>query len=228
MILLGDPTQAPSARWPSPSAGGSSPRSTWPRSSAFPLEWFALSAGAQDRDGQRHREHGLDRRRPAADRAVHPGRRRDQRRRHRHQRRRPALLERRGDDAHAHARHPGHDARERHGADRQAGARLLRRRLGRGQLRHRRLRAHHGPQRPGPVLGARPRGRLPHAARLLRARLRRARRALPAPRRDVDPPERDVRLRRAPRARLRPLRASATSSPTRPTPSARSRSTSAR
>ena len=33
---------------------------------------------------------------------------------------------------------------ERDGADRQAGARLLGRRLGRGQLRHRRLRPHHG------------------------------------------------------------------------------------
>ena len=92
-----------SARWPSPSAGGSSPPSTWPRSCGVPLEWFALSAGAQDRDGQRHREHGLDRRRAAPDHRVHAGRRRDQRRRHRHQRRRPAVLERRGHDADAHA-----------------------------------------------------------------------------------------------------------------------------
>ena len=37
---------------------------------------------------------------------VHPGRRRDQRRRGGHQRRRPAVLERRGDDAHAHQGHP--------------------------------------------------------------------------------------------------------------------------
>ena len=60
--------------------------------------------------------------------------------------------------------HPRHDARQRDGADRQAGARLLGRRVGRGQLRHRRLRAHHGPQRPGAVLGARPRRRVPHPA----------------------------------------------------------------
>ena len=114
----------------------------------------------QDRHGLRHREHGLGRRRAAPDRRVHPGRRRDQRRRHRHQRRRPAVLERRGDDAHAHQGHPRDDARQRDGADRQAGARLLRRRVGRGQLRHRRLRADHGPERPGAVLGARPRRRL--------------------------------------------------------------------
>ena len=50
--------------------------------------------------------------------------------------------------------HPRDDPRQRDGADRQAGARLLRRRLGRGQLRHRRLRADHGSQRPSPVLGA--------------------------------------------------------------------------
>ena len=54
---------------------------------------------------------------------------------------------------------------ERDGAHRQAGARLLRRRLGRGQLRHRRLRPDHGPERPGAVLGARPRRRLRHPAR---------------------------------------------------------------
>ena len=35
----------------------------------------------EDRDGQRHREHGLDRRGAAPDHRVHPGRRRDQRRR---------------------------------------------------------------------------------------------------------------------------------------------------
>ena len=58
---------------------------------------------------QRHREHGLDRRRAAAHRRVHPGRRRDQRRGDRHQRGRPALLERRGHHAHAHPGHPGHD-----------------------------------------------------------------------------------------------------------------------
>ena len=66
--------------------------------------------GSEDRHGQRHREHGLDRRGAAPDRRVHAGRRRDQRRRDRDQRRRPALLERRGHDAHAHPRHPRHDA----------------------------------------------------------------------------------------------------------------------
>ena len=70
------------------------------------------------RDGQRHREHGLDRRRAAPAHRVHPGRRRGQRRRHRHQRRRPAVLERRGDDAHAHQGHPRDDARQRDGAHR--------------------------------------------------------------------------------------------------------------
>ena len=90
---------------------------------------------------------------------VHPGRRRDQRRRRRDQRRRPAVLERRGHDAHAHQGHPGHDAGQRDGADRQALAGLLRRGVGRGQLRHRRLRPGHGAERPGAVLGAEPDGR---------------------------------------------------------------------
>ena len=49
---------------------------------------------------------------------------------------------------------------QRDGAHRQAVAGLLRRRLGRGQLRHRRLRPGDGAQRPGAVLGARPRRRL--------------------------------------------------------------------
>ena len=133
-----------------------------------------------DRHGQRDREHGLDRRGAAAHHRVHATRRRDQRRRRRHQRRRPAVLERRGDDADAHQGHPRHDARQRDGADGQAFAGLLGRRLGRGQLRHRRLRAHHGPQRPGAVLGPRPRRRVPDPPGLLRARLLGAGRALPA------------------------------------------------
>ena len=110
----------------------------------------------QDLDGERHREHGLDRPRPAATDRVHPGRRRSERRGQRHQRRRATVLERRSHHAAAHARHPGHDPAGRHGAHRQAGARLLGQRLGRRQSGHRRLRAHHGPQRPGTVLGARP------------------------------------------------------------------------
>ena len=45
---------------------------------------------------------------------------------------------------------------QRDGAHRQAVAGLLRRRLGRGQLRHRRLRPGDGPERAGAVLGAGP------------------------------------------------------------------------
>ena len=157
---------------------------------------------SEDRDGLGHRDDGLDRGRAAADRAVHAGRRRAQRGRRRHQRRGAAVLQRRGDDADAHARRPDHDAAERDGAGRQAGARLLGRRVGRGQLRDRRLRADHGAERPGAVLGRRPRRRLPGAASLLRAHLRRARRALSAPGAD----DRSSRSRRrrgpAPRARL--------------------------
>ena len=174
------------------------------RASAGPVRVVRAVGRREDRDGLGHREHGLGRRRAAPDRALHPGRRRDQRRRQRHQRRRPAVLERRGDDADAHQGHPRDDARERDGADRQAGARLLRRRVGRGQLRDRRPGADHGPQRPGAVLGVRHRGRLRGAAALLRARLRGARRALPAPRRDHRPdrPRRQALTARG--ARLRP------------------------
>ena len=157
----------------------------------------ALGRG-EDRDGQRHREHGLDRRGAAADRRVHAGRGRAERGDHRHQRRRAALLERRGDHAHAHPGHTGHDPRQRHGAHRQAGARLLGGRLRRGQLRHRRLRADHGPERRGPVLGAGPRRRLPAAAVALRAHLCGARRALPPP----SPHRRPGRSRRPRRAPL--------------------------
>ena len=85
-----------------------------------------------------------------------------------------------------------------------------------------------GAQRPGAVLGARPRRRLPRAARLLRARVRDAGRALP-------PARRDLRSERSRRQRLAALRAraptfggSARSSRSRPTRAARSRSTSAR
>ena len=68
-----------------------------------------------------------------------------------HQRRRPAVLERRGDDAHAHPRHPRHDARLGDGAHREGGARVLRQRLRRGQPGHRRVRPDHGAERPGAV-----------------------------------------------------------------------------
>ena len=194
---------ARSARSPSPSAGGSSPRSISPRS------WRAVRVVRRLRRARRSpwtpaRRTWTGWPRRCAGSSIHPGRRRDQRRRQRHQRRRPAVLERRGDDADAHARHPRHDPGERDGADRQAGARLLRRRLGRGQLRHRRLRADHGPERPGAVLGARHRRRLRAPAALLRAHLCRAGRALPAPRGDR-PTRRPRRARRAARrAGLRP------------------------
>ena len=141
----------------------------------------------QDLDGQRHREHGLGGASSETAHQLHPGRWRGQRRRHRDQRRRPAVLERRGDDAAAHQGHPDHDARQRHGADGQAVARLLRRGVGRGQLRPRRLRPRDGPERPGPVLGAQPRCCLHDAVRPLRVQLRRARRVLPAPRHHVRP-----------------------------------------
>ena len=192
VILLGDPTRALGSL-AEPECRRIIAALDLAEELGVPLEWFALSAGAKiamDSGTENMDWIAAVLRRIVA---VHPGRRRDQRRRHRHQRRRPAVLERRGDDAHAHARDPRHDARERDGADRQAGARLLGRRLGRGQLRHRRLRAHHGPERPGPVLGARPRRRLPRPAGPLRAQLRRARRALPAARGDLRP----VRARRA-------------------------------
>ena len=107
-------------------------------------------------------------------RRVHPGRRRDQHRGRRDQRRRPAVLERRGHHAHAHQGHPGDDAGLGDGADRQAVAGLLRRRVGRGQLRHRRLRPGDGAERPGPVLGAGPGRRPRRADGALRAQLRRA------------------------------------------------------
>ena len=134
------PDPRPRATSPSRSAGGSWPRSTSPSGCDVPVEWFALSSGALHRDGQRHREHGLDRRRAARGSSSSP--------------RRggeinivvtginvgaPAVLERRGDDAHAHPGHPRDDADQRDGAHRQAGAGLLRRGLGRGQLRHRRV-----------------------------------------------------------------------------------------
>ena len=157
----------------------------------------------EDRDGLGRREHGLDRPGAARDRRVHAGRRRDQHRRHRHQRGRPAVLERRGHDAHAHQGHPGDDTRQRDGAHRQAVAGLLRRRLGRGQLRHRRLRPDHGPERAGAVLGAGPVGGGGRAARPLRAHLPGARRAVPAPGADRRPRRPRHRRLAALRARLR-------------------------
>ena len=70
---------------------------------------------------------------------------------------------------------------QRDGAHRQAGDRLLRRRVGRGQPRHRRLRPDHGSERRGAVLGARPGRGVRPAVRPLRADLPGAGRALAAP-----------------------------------------------
>ena len=170
---------------------------------------------SQDRDGLGDRDDGLDRRRAASDRAVHAGRRRAERGGVRDQRRGSAVLQRRGDDADAHSRRADHDPGKLDAARGQAVARLLRRRVGRGQPGHRRLRADHGAQRSGAVLGQRPRGRVRPAAPLLRAHLRGSRRALSAPRRHIG----SGRSRR--RARLRttlPARrcgGSATCSPSR-------------
>ena len=227
VALLGDPTRALGSL-AEPECRARDRRARPRRAARRAVRVVRALLGREDRDGLRHGEHGLGRGRAEADRRVHPGRRRDQRDRDRHQRRRPAVLQRRGDDAHAHQGHPRDDAGERDGADRQAGARLLRRRVGRGQLRHRRLRARHGPERPGAVLGARPRRRLRGAARLLRARLRGAGRALPAPRAPAPTRvDRDVAARRTTRP-TPTWRRSARSSPRRPTRAARSRSTSAR
>ena len=66
------------------------------------------------------------------------------------------------------------------GADRQAVAGHRRRRIGRGQLRHRRLRPGDGPERPGAVLGAGPAGSAWRAAVALRPQLRAARRGRPS------------------------------------------------
>ena len=92
-----------SARWPSRSAGASSPRSTSPSSSACRVEWFALSAGAKI--AMDSGTENMDWIAAVLRRIIEftQARRRGQRRRHRHQRRRPAVLERRGDDADAHA-----------------------------------------------------------------------------------------------------------------------------
>ena len=180
-----------------------------------------------DRDEQRQREPGLGRPRAAAPRGVHARRRRGEHRRGRHQRRRPAVLERRGDDAHAHPRHPRHDTRRRHGAHRQAGPRLRRRRVGRGQPRAsaatsaswartvRRSTGRRTSPRPAPILLA----HYEHAYVAPGERFPR-RRPPPIPPTATYGPTRTS-------WRTSPSRRSATSSPTTRTGSARSRSTSA-
>ena len=218
---------AGSATSPSRSAGASSPPSTWPSGSECRSSGSRCRP-APDRHGQRHREHGLDRRRAAPPRRVHPGRRRGQRRRHRDQRRCTAVLERRGHHAHAHPGHPGHDTGQRDGAHRQERARLLGRRVRRGQPGHRRVRAGHGPQRPGPVLGAQPRRRVRHRCCVTTA-------TATSPRANASPPsadQRPVRPRRL-RSPAQPVAGSdfttvATSSRRSRTATARSPSTCAR
>ena len=193
-----------------------------------PVEWFAVSSGAKIAMDSGTENMDWVAAVAAPDRALHAGGRRDQRDRQRHQRRRAAVLQRRGDDAHAHARHPRDDAGERDGADRQAGARLLGRHLGRGQLRHRRLRADHGAERPGAVLGARP-GRAPAScccATTSTPTWRPASASRAAPRAATRSTATCARRRTT--RRTRTWRRSATCSPRRPTPGARRPSTSAR
>ena len=179
-------------------------------------------------DGQRHREHGLGGARAAPAHHLHAGRRRGERRRGRHQRRRAAVLERRGDDAAAHQGHPRHDARQRHGAHRQALARLLRRRLGRGQLRHRRLRPGHGARTARRSTGRRTSARPSTCCSRTTstATSRRASAGRGARRRPTRSTATCASSRTSTRRATSPP--SATSSPRQPTPSARSRSTSAR
>ena len=138
---------------------GRARRSTSPRSSARP--WSGSRSRRARGSSMDNGTENMDWVARALRRIVEftQARRRDQHHRHGDQRRRPAVLERRGDDADAHQGHPRHDPRQRDGADRQAVAGLLRRRLRRGQLRHRRLRPGDGSERAGAVLGARPRRR---------------------------------------------------------------------
>ena len=103
VILLGDPTRALGSL-AEPECRRIIAALDLAEELGVPLEWFALSAGAKI--AMDSGTENMDWIAAVLRRIVllHPGRRRDQRRRDRHQRRRPALLERRGDDAHAHAR----------------------------------------------------------------------------------------------------------------------------
>ena len=117
---------------------------------------------------------------------------------------------------------------QRDGAHRQAGDRLLRRCVGGGQPRHRRLRPGDGPERRGAVLrpdaGRGVRLLFDHYDLTYRAPGERwPRRAATS-----DPVDRDVRAADARASRAPTSRRSATCSPSTPTATARSRSTSAR
>ena len=70
-------------RSPSRSAAASWPRSTSPSELGVSARVVRAVRRREDLDGQRHREHGLDRRGAAPHHRVHAGRRRDQRRRRR-------------------------------------------------------------------------------------------------------------------------------------------------
>ncbi len=108
VALFGDPTQGP--RLPGRARVPTDHRCARPRGEAGRSAGVVRDLGwREDRAGQRHREHGLDRSRSAKDRRVHAGWRRAQRRDRWHQRGGAAVLERGGDDAHAHARRPDHD-----------------------------------------------------------------------------------------------------------------------
>ena len=78
------------ARSPSPSAAGCCAALELARELSAPDRVVRGVGGREDRDGLRHREHGLDLARAARHHRVHPGGRRDQRRRDRHQRRAPS------------------------------------------------------------------------------------------------------------------------------------------
>ena len=112
VVLLGDPTKALGAL-SEPECARVIAALDLAERMRVPLEWFALSAGARISMNSGTENMDWVAGRAQADRRVHPGRRRDQHRGRRHHRRRPAVLERRGDDAHAHQGHPGDDARTR-------------------------------------------------------------------------------------------------------------------
>ena len=228
MILLGDPTRALGSL-AEPECRRIIAALDLAEELGVPLEWFAALRRRQDRDGQRHREHGLDRRRPAADRRCSP---------------RPAarstssstginvgaqpywnaeatmLMHTRGilvmtpESAMVLTGKQALDYSGGVSAEDNFGIGGYERIMGpNGQAQY------WAPDVAG-------------ACRVLLAHyehsLRRARRALPAARRDRRPGRARRRPRRAPTRPAPTSRASATSSPTRPTPGARSRSTSAR
>ena len=225
VVLIGDPTRALGAI-AAPECRRVLAALELARELSAPVEWFAVSAGAKiAMDSGTENMDWISRVLRGLIEFTQEGRR-DQRGRDGDQRRGTALLERRVDDAHAHQGHPGDDPGLGDGAHRQAVARLLRRRVGRRQLRHRRLRPDHGPERAGAVLGAGRVGGGGRPAGPLRAHLPGTRRALPAARADVGPGR--TATSATPRTPAASSPASGRSSITRRTRSARSRSTSAR